>query len=282
MTTRRFRISHTTRFQYTGAVSASHNEVRMTPLTEDGQTTLESRLRIRPLSWSHSYRDYWGTQVTALETSGLHEELLIEAVSTVERYDRPSPDYTPVGLEELRAHHVRDRFHEWLEPRVRTNLPEPVLESFDEAVRDLPLEASVDRVIDIIRGHLDYETGYTVATSLAAEAWEARKGVCQDFVHTTLGALRHLGVPARYVSGYLMPDPEARIGRSLAAESHAWVEWWDGSWRPVDPTNRRPVALEHVVVGRGRDYEDVAPFKGVYLGDEEASLKVDVSITRLS
>lgn len=282
MTTRRFRIVHATSFVYTGPVSSSHNEVRMTPLTEEGQATLESRLRIRPLTWSHVYRDYWGTHTTAIEASGVHERLEIEAVSTVERYTVPAPDAARATWEDLASARVRDRSFEWLDQRSKTLLPDDVLAGFVDATAGTSPVDAVTLVVGRIHDHMDYESGHTVATSRAAEAWVAGKGVCQDFVHATLGALRHLGIPSRYVSGYLAPDPDAPIGQALSAESHAWVEWWDGAWHGIDPTNRRDVGLDHVTVARGRDYEDVAPFKGVYLGDEEAELSVDVTITRLS
>ncbi|MFT3876980.1 MAG: transglutaminase family protein [Propioniciclava sp.] len=282
MTTCRYRIVHTSSYHYTAPVSASHNEVRMTPLTEPGQTTLESRLRIRPLSWSTTYRDYWGTHVTALETSGLHEALVLEAISTVER-DEIAADCEPVTWESLRAAQTRDLLYEYLQTRPRTDLPAEVVEAFAAPASGLDPAATVEAVVEAIGAHLDYEAGVTEATTAAADAWAAGKGVCQDFVHVTLGALRGLGVPARYVSGYLMPDADAPLGTSLAAESHAWVEWWDGrAWCGIDPTNRRPVGLGHITVARGRDYEDVAPFKGVYLGDAEADLTVTVTITRLS
>lgn len=282
MSARRYRISHTSVYSYTGPISASHNEVRMTPLTEEGQTTLESRLRIRPLTWSHTYRDYWGSHVTALETSGVHEALELEAISTVERYDVDT-EHAPATWEALRGDDCRDTCFEYLEARHRTALPGGVFASFEEQVTGLSPAEVVEMVASRVREHFDYQTGVTVATSLASEAWEAGKGVCQDFVHSTLGALRHLGIPARYVSGYLMADADAPVGEAVTSESHAWVEWYDGEgWNAVDPTNAREVGLDHVVVARGRDYEDVAPFKGVYLGDEDADLTVTVTLTRLS
>lgn len=282
MSPQRYRVSHTSTYAYTGPISASHNEVRMTPLTEEGQATLESRLRIRPLTWSNSYRDYFGTQVTALETSGFHESLELEAISTVERYP-VEQELRPATWEALRDRLCRDRCFEYLAERRHTELPEDVLASFAAAADGLDPEASVEAVVAAVRGHLAYQAGVTVATTVAAEAWAEGKGVCQDFVHATLGGLRHLGIPARYVSGYLMPDPDAPLGQPVTSESHAWVEWFDGeSWRAVDPTNDLTVSLGHIAVARGRDYEDVAPFKGVYLGDQEADLTVAVTITRLS
>jgi transglutaminase-like putative cysteine protease len=93
--------------------------------------------------------------------------------------------------------------------------------------------------------------------------------------------LRALGLAARYVSGYLHPRPSAAIGESVVGQSHAWVEWWAGRWTAYDPTNGVPVGERHVVVGRGREYGDVPPLKGVYAGPKSTGQAVEVSITRL-
>ena len=96
----------------------------------------------------------------------------------------------------------------------------------------------------------------------AADAWEVRSGVCQDFAHLATGALRAIGIPARYVSGYLHPKRDAEIGEKVRGESHAWVEWWTGDWFGFDPTNDREVGDHHVVVGRGREYRRRAAAHG--------------------
>ena len=115
---------------------------------------------------------------------------------------------------------------------------------------------------------MEYMRGVTGVHSTAAEAWGERKGVCQDIAHVALGALRSVGIPARYVSGYLHPDAGAAIGQTVIGESHAWVEWFAGEWRGYDPTNLAEVGELHVLVGRGRDYSDVSPLRGVYAGPE--------------
>ncbi|GAC1611621.1 MAG: hypothetical protein NVS3B26_26340 [Mycobacteriales bacterium] len=115
----------------------------------------------------------------------------------------------------------------------------------------------------------------------AAQAWRLRSGVCQDIAHVSLSMLRVVGLPARYVSGYLHPDPDAQIGVRRTGESHAWVEVWLGSWWAYDPTNRLPVGERHVVVARGREYGDVPPLKGVYRGSGSHALGVRVELTRL-
>jgi transglutaminase-like putative cysteine protease len=94
--------------------------------------------------------------------------------------------------------------------------------------------------------------------------------------------LRAVGIPARYVSGYLHPVREAEVGESSAGQSHAWVEWWVGEWAGFDPTNGLPAGEHHVVVARGRDYADVAPLKGIYHGPANTLLGVEVEVTRLA
>jgi transglutaminase-like putative cysteine protease len=124
--------------------------------------------------------------------------------------------------------------------------------------------------------------GATGVHTSAAQAWDVRKGVCQDFAHVAVGILRNLGVPARYVSGYLQPRSDAEVGEKLRGESHAWVEWWSGSWQAWDPTNGRPAGPDHVLVARGRDYDDVPPLKGIYSGAGSGELFVTVELTRLA
>ena len=104
--------------------------------------------------------------------------------------------------------------------------------------------------------------------------------MCQDVAHLAVGALRSLGIPARYVSGYLHPVSGDEIGETVSGESHAWVEWWVGEWVPFDPTNRIPAGSHHVVLARGRSYDDVAPLRGIYAGRGTQELEVTVQITR--
>ncbi|MFO7244181.1 MAG: transglutaminase domain-containing protein, partial [Actinomycetes bacterium] len=115
----------------------------------------------------------------------------------------------------------------------------------------------------------------------ARDAWEAKSGVCQDFAHLAIGALRHVGIPARYVSGYLHPKRDAAIGETVRGESHAWVEWWTGDWFGFDPTNDKEVGDHHGVVARAREYRDVPPLQGVFAG-AGSGLEVSVKVTQLS
>jgi transglutaminase-like putative cysteine protease len=278
---RRYRIVHTTVMDYDQPVRASHNEVRMSPLNEPGQSTLENRIRVRPITWSHVYRDHWGTHVTAMESLADHQHLEIEATSTVERTDLPEAAPTG-GWEALAEPALVDRSSEWLMDSVRTR-PGEGLVALAESVRDAatPREAAA-RLAETIRATMVYERGATGVKARGEEAWSLGNGVCQDFAHIAIGALRHLQVPARYVSGYLDPAVDTEVGATSEGESHAWVEFWDNAWLPIDPTNVGPVGQGYVVVARGRDYEDVSPFKGVYAGRGVADPKVSVRFTRLA
>ena len=124
--------------------------------------------------------------------------------------------------------------------------------------------------------------GTTGVHTGAVEAWEARTGVCQDFAHLTLLLVREMGVPARYVSGYLLPSAATEIRQTVRGESHAWIEAWTGGWWGYDPTNDIEIGHRHVWVAVGRDYADVPPLKGIYSGGEAAALDVTVDMTRLA
>ncbi|HEU4330472.1 MAG TPA: transglutaminase family protein [Lapillicoccus sp.] len=277
---RRHRIVHKTSIGYDKRATASYNELRMSPLTEPGQTTLENRLRVRPMTWSHVYRDYWGAHVTAMEAIGDHSSLEVEATSTVERSNTvPLP--TGGTWEDLTDPRLLDLQNEYLTLTERTEPGDELVGLARDARGPRSPRDTAYRVVEIVRERMTYETGVTNVHSSAQQAWTEQRGVCQDFAHVTIGALRSLGMPARYVSGYLAPKREAEVGESSKGESHAWVEFWDGGWMPFDPTNGVFVGLDHVVVVRGRDYADVQPFKGVYSGAAESTLTVEVSFTRL-
>lgn len=281
MSTRRHRIVHRTTMSYGDDVVASHNELRMIPVNEPGQTTVEARVRVRPHSFSHHYTDHWGTQVMAVEVQVPHRVLEIEASSIVERSELPAEAQTS-GWEALTDPTTCDRLSEFLNigPRSR---PPADLEEIAREARDEPTPRAAARfVVEKVHERMEYSKGATKVFENAADAWERGKGVCQDFAHITIGALRSIGVPTRYVSGYVALESELQRGQTCPGESHAWIEVWDGAWLPYDPTNLTPVNLDYVVVGRGRNYDDVAPFRGMYAGPELSELDVEITFTRLS
>ena len=136
-------------------------------------------------------------------------------------------------------------------------------------------------VCALIYREVKYLSGSTTVDAFAAHSWAERAGVCQDVAHIAIGALRSIGIPARYVSGYLHPRPEPVVGDPVSGESHAWVEWWDDGWRGFDPTNDTEPGDRHVIVAQGRDYNDVKPLSGIFSGSGTSSMFVDVQVTRL-
>ena len=280
----RLRIRHITGFRYGGEVTASYNEARMLPTSGDGQVVLFSNLEILPISAHHTYVDYWGSRVSSFEILTPHIELSLTATSLVEVRPRDHPEHT-VSWEELTE--SAERATEYVEQRRQTKRTEPPREVVDLAkeiadVADNPCDAALAICVRIGES-VEYRQGVTGVHTTAAEAWAQRKGVCQDIAHLALGALRSVGIPARYVSGYLHPKPNADIGETVAGESHAWVEWFCGAeWRGFDPTNQIDIGDRHVTIGRGRDYNDVPPLRGVYAGPFKSVLFVKVEITRES
>jgi transglutaminase-like putative cysteine protease len=281
----RLRIEHRTGYTYDRKVTLSYNEARMTPVTDSQQVVLESTLKVSPAGAALAgYRDYWGTRVTAFDLQVPHDFLEVTAVATVEvhRSERVLPEAEQAGWDELAGEQVLNEFSDWLP---QTRLSEP-----GEEVRKLvagfagghtPHEAA-RAVMAWMKGEMQYVKGVTGVQSNAEEVWNHRKGVCQDLAHLGVGALRSLGIPARYVSGYLHPRPDAAVGEAVAGQSHAWLEWWDGQWQAWDPTNEGPVGDFHVSVARGRDYRDVPPLKGILSGGGGSHLSVTVEVTRIA
>ncbi|QHC59851.1 transglutaminase family protein [Rathayibacter sp. VKM Ac-2760] len=278
----RLRITHTTGFTYRGDVVASYNEARMLPASSDGQLVLSSNLVIRPVTSAHSYTDYWGTRVSSFDVLDPHQELSLTATSLVEIRPKAHPDH-PVGWEQLADQvQTRTEYVEQLKQTTRTAPPEDLV-ALARGLADAaegPCDAALS-IAETIGREMTYRQGVTGVHSTATESWTVREGVCQDITHIVLGALRSAGIPARYVSGYLHPKPNAAIGETVVGESHAWVEWFcGGAWRGYDPTNLIDIGDRHVIVGRGRDYNDIAPLRGVYAGPHSSKLFVRVEITR--
>jgi transglutaminase-like putative cysteine protease len=277
----RIRVVHETGYSYAAPVHESYNEVRLTPRTDNRQNVIVSRVETSPATRSFRYTDYWGTTVTAFDLHAPHTELAVTATSVVETADAVEPIRTATWAE-LGGLAVRDRYTEMLEftpyvPRDR---------ELGRTARALRRgKDPVDAVLAAcrwVRSHITYQAGTTGVHTSAIEAWDTRKGVCQDFAHLTLLLLREMGVPARYVSGYLLPRADTRVRDTVRGESHAWIEAWTGGWWGYDPTNDMEIAHRHVWVAVGRDYADVPPLKGIYSGGKAAALAVNVDMTRLA
>jgi transglutaminase-like putative cysteine protease len=277
----RIRIVHSTVFEYDGMATASYNHARMAPRASAEQIVLHHRLDVWPPPWTQSYRDYFGTEVTAFEVLDPHQSLTVTANSTVQtdRSTAPSPQ---LSWSDLAQEKVVDRHTEYLTISPLVALPDDLANRAHALAADAESPDQAARTIcDLIFREVSYITGSTSVMTRAADAWVQRAGVCQDMAHLAIGALRTMGIPARYVSGYQHPAKEPVIGEMVAGESHAWVEWWDDGWHGWDVTNDTEPLNQHVIVATGRDYTDVRPLSGIYTGAATSSMTVEVNLTRL-
>jgi transglutaminase-like putative cysteine protease len=283
----RLAIRHETVVEYDGTAHASYNELRMTPMSTSGQTTLNHHVELHPSATLWEYTDYWGTRVTSFDLQEPHSTLTIRAVSTVETSGsepsagvpgRPPCDWSAVARAASSA-----ELAEFTAATDRTAIAPELEQLARERTRDAgadPHEAA-DALAAWVHESVAYVPGATGVHTNAQESWDQGEGVCQDFSHMTIALMRAVGLPARYVSGYLFPDPQAQPGTSADGQSHAWVEYWAGGWHGLDAANNTVPGVRHVVVGHGRDYADVLPHKGIYHGAPGSSLKVSVRFTRL-
>jgi transglutaminase-like putative cysteine protease len=272
----RLQVRHITRFQYESEVTASFNEARMLPRTDQQQIVLRHEFRVNPVATVFEYRDYFGTQVKSFDVQLRHNSLEIISESTVDT-SIPVDGGTSVSWEVIDSESIRDEFAEYL---TLSALVDPIKSETHLRSALTPRDA-VEKLNDFIRNQIAYTSGATHVYSPASEAWAKGAGVCQDFTHASLSLLREARIPARYISGYLYTG-NGDIGVTVVGESHSWVEAWVGEWIQFDPTNGRPVTEDHVLVARGRDYHDVSPLKGIFSGGRSRNTEVIVEMTRLT
>lgn len=272
------RVVHTTTYTYEGRAAASYNQARLRPLVTPEQLVVNHRLDVVPKPWSHEYRDYFGTQVTAFQVVEPHATLSVTATSTVQTWSRSAP---PPSLTwaELAEPEVSDRWIEYLMLPAAV-APPPELAAQARAIArgaDLPGQAAAS-IAETVRRRV----GPGTLHNGAAESWAQGLGSSRDLAHLTLGGLRSVGIPCRFVSGYRYPEAGPEVGSTATTDSHAWIEWWDDGWRPFDPTTGAAPDESYIAVAAGREYADVKPLSGIYSGAGTSTVDVSVAITRLA
>jgi transglutaminase-like putative cysteine protease len=277
----RMRVVHSTGYAYKSPVTASFNEARLTPRSDSRQNVILNRVETLPATRSYRYVDYWGTAVTAFDLHAPHTQLQVTSSSVVET-DRPEPPAAKVAWTDLQAEAVIDRFDEVLSATGYARVSRRIAAVGRRIARYHGPAEAVFAAVQWVRSELEYDPGATGVHSSGLDALREGKGVCQDFAHLSLIVLRSMGIPGRYVSGYLHPKRNAVIGKTVDGHSHAWIQAWTGSWWDYDPTNDTEINEQYVSVGTGRDYADVPPLKGVYSGEGSTDLDVVVEITRLA
>jgi transglutaminase-like putative cysteine protease len=285
----RYRISHRTAYRYADPAYESFNEVRLHPVSDAAQVCLDFSLNIDPPAAVTAFRDYYGNSVHHFGVPYLHDQLTIEATSEVVTFaaiDQPSTGPAPgeadrsPSLAELSADPAfADEHAEFLIPSAYVGL-DAASGEFARAL--LAADPSVSayeffrRTGAVVHDRLQYRLGATTVHSTVAEVLAGGSGVCQDFAHVLISLCRNVGLPARYISGYLG-------GVEMSTASHAWAEAFipPYGWVAVDATIGTRCTGRHVIVGIGRDYADVAVLSGTYQGGGQATLDVQVACETL-
>jgi transglutaminase-like putative cysteine protease len=285
----KFEVSHRTSYQYRAPVAQSHHAIHLKPRGLPSQSVIHHSLLIEPAPVSSTeITDTFGNATVLLRIEDEHTEFIVHARSTIE-IKASKPDISKSPPWEIVAATAR-------QPG----------DSIDVAVRQfvcrsrhVPLTSDIIRFAQgsfqsgrpVLEGamHLThrifseftFDPRATDISTPVARVLETKRGVCQDFAHLAIATLRALGIPARYVSGYLMTRPPPGQAKLKGADaSHAWLSVWAGEqgWVDFDPTNGITPKGEHITLAYGRDYEDISPISGVLLGggDQTMSVAVDV------
>jgi transglutaminase-like putative cysteine protease len=290
----RYQVHHVTRYSYQTPVVHAHHLAHMRPRSLPNQQVERCEIVTNPpCAAAQHYLDYFGNHVDAFELFGTHETLEVSATSTVNV--APNPLAESQALLDTSWNTVIDRLDR--DPTLldvqELRLASPIIRPFS-AVREYaartftpnrPLMAAVIELNERIFRDFKYDPTATDESTPLALVMEDRRGVCQDFAHLAVGCLRSLGLPARYVSGYMETAPPAGRERLIGADaSHAWASVYvpDLGWFDFDPTNNVLPSDRYVTVGWGRDFSDVSPLKGVLLGGPSQQVAVGVDVERIA
>ncbi len=284
----RYRLVHVTQFSYDAPITDSYNEVRLRPMQDDWQSCLSFRLVTDPHVATAMHFDFFGNSVHRFNLLGEHRQLRVEADSVVLVQAPPQLPDGGLSLRELEGMADElDEYYDLIHPTDYVPHENGVRELAEKAVAesDGSCAGFAAAAMRIVHDSFRYEKGATHVHSSICDTLRTGRGVCQDFTHILLAVLRSRGLPARYVSGYLVPRRTAEPGASVeevigGQASHAWIEVLipGKGWFGLDPTTGVPAGLQHVRVAYGRDYGDVAPVRGVYKGHAGQHMSVDVKV----
>jgi len=281
-----FAIRYLCVYDYDADVVDNLNALRVRPASNSRQRCDEFNVQLTPEVRLHRHSDYFGTEVVEFEVPRPHRRLSIDVRARVST--RPPPEPPQATWDALRESSYREAGGEFL---LQTDdaAGHPALQELLATTRaaSTPL-ATLVLLSELIPDRFEYRRGATYVDSTLEHLLDLEAGVCQDFVHLGLCLLRHHGIAARYVSGYLFTAGSDDPWKSVEVDTHAWLEALlpmpGGSellWVGADPTNRGLAGENHVKIGHGRHYADVPPIKGVYRGVANADLKASVTMTRL-
>ena len=288
-----YTITHRTRYQYASEVLHAHHLLHLVPRPSPHQQCLEHRLQLEPAQFRRvDVEDAFGNPLTRIEILQPHSRL--EVCSELGVVVHPRPAIAPgdtLPWEQVTGQFVyqgaapaRERLeaaqfrHESPHVRIKGQFAEWARDCFTPAT---PVLSGAVALCGKLHAEVRYAPGVTTVATTVSEVLRERRGVCQDFAHLMLACLRSLGMPARYVSGYLHTAPPQGSGSLQGADaSHAWVSVWCPplGWIELDPTNGCFAGTSHVALAWGRDFGDVSPLRGVILGGAQHQLAVSVRV----
>lgn len=291
----RYTVHHETEYRYGSVVSVSHQALHLTPQALPHQRCRQHRLRIEPAPTHRvEERDCFGNPLTRLEIDTPHRQLLVAAEMEIDVDSRASStdlddssswedvvdDLAFLGGRLPNASTLDANRYRFESPYVRYDgdVAEFARDSFSPGV---PLLRGCADLMARIHRDFRFDANATQIATPVAEVLEKRHGVCQDFAHLMIAALRSLGLAARYVSGYLLTTPPPGRPRLIGADaSHAWVSVYcpKHGWVDFDPTNNMLPDTGHITLAWGRDFGDVSPLRGIILGGGEHELNVRVTV----
>lgn len=283
----RLDICYRTAFTFGAPVRESQNELRACPATDERQQLLSYRVSVEPSARMLSFTDYWGTRVDQFGVTGSHVALEVTAEASVETQNPPSFSVAP-PMGSLADPGFINQHDEHLKPTRHTHWDEAMaadargLAGADGS--DVARAAS--EIHEFVATALAYQPGATEIGQPITDVLANGVGVCQDYAHLAVALCRSIGIPARYVSGYLFSSSDRTgsiDGDLVRVQTHAWFEAAVPGlgWLPLDPTNRLTVGHQHVKIGHGRDYDDVPPLRGVYSGPGTPEVDASVEIRRM-
>jgi transglutaminase-like putative cysteine protease len=285
-----YQVRHRTTYDYEDPVSVSHHVLRLTPRNLPRQKCSRSQITMIPApSSSITHIDYFGNLLTFFTLREPHDRLTVEASSDLEVQPTEAPDLSrspywetvPRSLEDQTSAEVLDAYQFVFNSQRVGASAELAAYARDSFPSGRPLLEAVRDLTRRIHQDFRFDTKATEVTTPVETFFEKRRGVCQDFAHMQIACLRSLGLPGRYVSGYLrtMPPP-GRTRLTGADASHAWCSTWcpGVGWVDFDPTNDCLPSDGHVTLAWGRDYSDVSPIHGVLVGGARHTLHVGVDV----
>lgn len=290
----RYKVTHTTQYKYAARVTNCFNLANLIPKNTHRQKCINSRITVSPKPTHTSQRtDYFGNQSYHFEIQTAHSELVIKAESEIQVQESSADLRLDLGMNygDALRFFKQNTSHEVIKAR-EFILDSPMIK-VTEALADYarpsftlsrPLYSCVTELTRRIYEDFQYTPGFTTIATPLSEVLEHKRGVCQDFAHLEVGCLRAMGIPAKYVSGYMETLPPPGQQKLVGADAtHAWVAYFSPNegWIEFDPTNDLRASNQHIVTAEGRDYYDVTPVKGVIFGGGKGPiLSVSVDVAR--